>query len=129
MPYKDRTVQLKYFKQYNKTRRSVVEQRAVNKESYYKHRQSRLAKCRIHHLKSNYNLTEAQYIEMYSRQDGRCAICGKKKKLVVDHNHANKEIRGLLCYRCNAGLGYIEDRNFTECAMAYLARHLTQKGG
>lgn len=45
---------------------------------------------------------------------GVCAICGipallaNTKKLVPDHNHKTKVIRGLLCEACNGRLGYYE---------------------
>jgi len=43
---------------------------------------------------------------MYERQDGCCAICGKResestRKLAVDHDHKTGEIFGLLCGWCN----------------------------
>jgi hypothetical protein len=56
------------------------------------------------------HLTESQAEEerhkLAVRQDYRCGICEKpesafKCRLAVDHNHATKQVRGLLCYRCN----------------------------
>lgn len=38
-----------------------------------------------------------------------CPICGRKKKLVVDHNHKTKAIRGLICTNCNSLLGHCRD--------------------
>ncbi|UPZ27599.1 endonuclease VII domain-containing protein [Streptomyces sp. LRE541] len=34
-------------------------------------------------------------------QDGRCAICGKTRDLVCDHDHATGLVRGWLCHSCN----------------------------
>ena len=50
------------------------------------------------------------YNKLFKTQEGCCAICGihqseLKKKLSVDHSHLTKIIRGLLCPKCNDGLG------------------------
>lgn len=47
-------------------------------------------------------------------QAGMCAICGddlskETKEVMVDHCHKTNRIRGLLCRRCNIGLGFFED--------------------
>lgn len=59
-------------------------------------------------------LTRTQQIEQLTKkQDGLCAICDSqfnyKRKRVVDHCHNSGEIRGLLCYNCNLGLGMFKD--------------------
>ena len=38
-----------------------------------------------------------------------CEICGDAKNLNVDHCHATKKIRGILCTKCNTGLGFFRD--------------------
>jgi len=62
---------------------------------------------------------------MWESQDGKCAICGKQFQTPfnarVDHNHRTGEVRGLLCHRCNVGLGYIEDMGYNIKATEYLA--------
>jgi hypothetical protein len=47
---------------------------------------------------------------MEAEQDFCCAICGERKPLSIDHNHATGKVRGLLCCGCNAGLGNFADR-------------------
>lgn len=60
-------------------------------------------------------VTDAQFWELYRRQQGRCGICGKRlrtdryKAVATDHNHETGKIRGLLCSRCNLGLGHFEE--------------------
>jgi hypothetical protein len=49
---------------------------------------------------------EKERAELFKKQKGRCAICGKsqsdfKRRLNLDHNHKTGQIRGLLCYYCN----------------------------
>lgn len=57
-----------------------------------------------------YGLPEEKYQEMYAAVDGRCQICNNHHKtLCVDHDHATGKIRGLLCTRCNFGLGNLKD--------------------
>lgn len=38
-------------------------------------------------------------------QDGRCAICGRIRDLVCDHDHATGLVRGWLCTSCNTTEG------------------------
>jgi hypothetical protein len=57
-----------------------------------------------------YGLTLDQFHAIYERQDFSCAICGKDDvKLVIDHCHSTGIVRGLLCTRCNVGLGIFGD--------------------
>jgi transcription elongation factor Elf1 len=50
-----------------------------------------------------------------------CTICGDEDSLVVDHDHKTNKIRGLLCNRCNKGLGlFRDDPNLLEFARVYV---------
>lgn len=64
---------------------------------------------RNHWVKSAYGITVQQENEMWAAQGGRCAICGRRRKLVVDHCHDSGVVRGLLCRECNTGLGHLGD--------------------
>lgn len=57
----------------------------------------------------NYRITDEQYEQLFQSQNGCCAICGEEKRLVIDHDHDTRRIRGLLCQRCNTGLGKLGD--------------------
>lgn len=48
-------------------------------------------------------------VELYGEQ---CMICGhtpNNRRLNVDHCHYSKQLRGLLCFRCNYGLHWFRD--------------------
>ena len=66
-------------------------------------------------LEYRYGITVDDYDRMLAEQGGSCAICrttkpGTKAKVwSVDHCHESNVVRGLLCNRCNLGLGYFKD--------------------
>ena len=80
-------------------------------------------------LKHRYNLTYDEYLELYNKQEGKCAICkiekilGTKSGLLVDHNHKNNIVRGLLCNNCNTALGkFKESVEFLTNAISYISK-------
>jgi hypothetical protein len=58
-----------------------------------------------------YGLTPADYERMLREQNGLCALCHRRseRRLVVDHDHDTNQVRRLLCYKCNSGLGFFDD--------------------
>lgn len=82
-----------------------------------------------------FGISEEQYAEMLAAQDGRCAVCrsektrenwrsGKQNALAIDHDHKTKKVRGLLCDKCNRGIGMLQDDlTILEAAVAYLKSH------
>lgn len=67
---------------------------------------------REYQLNYRYDLSQDEYDRMSSEQNDRCAICGglpNGKNLHVDHCHDTLKIRGLLCAKCNLGIGYFDD--------------------
>jgi len=78
--------------------------------------------------KQNYGLSDADYQAMKTAQQGVCAICEKPptdlQPLSVDHDHENGKLRGLLCNRCNRGLGFLKDDvSLLKRAIVYLKLH------
>lgn len=80
----------------------------------------------------SFGIDSEEYGRMLKSQDNCCAICKihidcytknsqNNKVFAVDHDHLTGKIRGLLCCRCNRGLGYFKDKiEFLENAISYL---------
>lgn len=70
-------------------------------------------------------LTPDDYDELFEKQGGVCAICNREdangRRLAVDHCHETGKIRGLLCRKCNMGIGLLGDNaDLVEKALCYL---------
>jgi hypothetical protein len=82
-----------------------------------------------YNIKKNYGITEEQYLKIYAEQNGLCAICAQKSqsksgRLALDHCHKTGIVRGLLCTKCNAGIGMLKDDiNLLTSAVLYLKRY------
>jgi Recombination endonuclease VII len=83
---------------------------------YQKKRRSRpevKAADRAGHLKRKFGLTPAEYEAKLAAQGGGCALCGREptpdRQLDIDHDHRTGAVRGLVCNRCNQGLGQFGD--------------------
>lgn len=64
-------------------------------------------------LKVKYGISDNTYNKMLVSQGGVCKICGMKdtKRLSVDHCHSTGKVRGLLCTKCNTGIGLLQDNS------------------
>lgn len=119
-----------YNSEYHKTWRTMHRERLRIKDKLYrqKNRHNISAKRRTYrqqprvkdrryakHLWVKYNITPEQVDNMLYMQDGVCAICklseprSRNNRWHVDHDHTTKTLRGVLCYPCNAALGYAKD--------------------
>ena len=74
--------------------------------------------------RSRYGLSRDEF-EALPGADGVCPICQRGgQKMHVDHNHHTGAVRGMLCTRCNVGLGqFRDDRNLIARAIEYLESH------
>lgn len=62
-----------------------------------------------------YNLTLLEFLILGEYSNWECNICLDPITLTgchVDHNHKTNKVRGLLCKRCNMGIGYMKDNLF-----------------
>ena len=77
-------------------------------------------------LKRLYGLSHDAWQTLWDQQNGRCRICetifDKPNSAYVDHCHVTGKVRGLLCIKCNAGIGMLNDSAIL-CEKA--ARYLT----
>ena len=113
MPYADPEKRRAYFRHYNATRRNPETRRAEA-------------------LWSSYRLRPEDFDRMVRLQDDRCAICAEPTEdWHVDHDHSccpgrrscGACVRGLLCRRCNHGLGnFRDDPAIVTSAEEYLYR-------
>ena len=97
---------------------SVEKRRAKCRRYHWRHRDKERARCRQYdasrnglqsRLKRTYNVTVEWFDAQLIRQNGCCAICGEQlRQPNIDHNHLTKQVRSLLCHRCNAMTGFIE---------------------
>jgi hypothetical protein len=82
-----------------------------------KNREKLRTKYKIQNKMKRYGLTIEQYDLILNKQGGNCAICHTSEWVGrgshIDHDHSfgkNSEgVRGILCSRCNTGLGQFRD--------------------
>ena len=137
MPYKDLEKRKQYNKEYQvgwkrrwrakypeKSRASVKLYQARHRDKvkmahakYYQRTKevTRLIK-RDQELRRYYGINLKKLKELITSQGGICQLCdrvfdGSTKNLKphVDHDHKNGRVRGILCHRCNSGLGCFDD--------------------
>lgn len=110
---------------YMKNRERQLEAKRIYRSTLQRKYRSKYKKktsewSRRHHLKKKYGISLDDYEEMFLRQRGLCAVCEKPqskkrrgrvivKRLSVDHCHVTGIVRGLLCDKCNVGIGLLGD--------------------
>jgi len=121
--------------------------RVENKEQIQEYRDGRKEEKKIYDKKyttqnrsnflyNKYGITSKEYDDMVREQDNKCAICeepesrlddnGYPMRLCVDHDHVTGEVRGLLCSKCNLGIGYLRSDEGTDIllnAVCYIEIH------
>ena len=110
--------------------------RKVNRKYNKKQYKKNPLKNHKQNIKRLYGITYEEYLDLEKKQNYRCAICGltleeaksrygrgKVKHFHIDHDHKIGKVRGLLCQRCNWGLGnFKHDLNNLKKATKYLER-------
>lgn len=99
-----------------------------HKEWTKKYPEKRASYTRKSKLKSTYGISLNEYNELLKVQGNCCAICKKpqqeqKRNFAVDHDHNTGKIRGLLCIKCNRGIGLLQDNvDIIQEAVKYLRK-------
>ena len=138
MPYKDDATRKAYMKEYHAKWYAEHKEKRLKQIATYtagKPKEWIQAKGRKCHLKRRYNITPQEYETKLASQEYKCALCGKDDSdnkrggkldpLHVDHCHKSGNLRDLLCYSCNSGLGQFKDNIETlQKAIDYLRKHM-----
>lgn len=102
--------------------------REATRLSRIKNIEKRLVSERRQNLKK-YGVTPEFYDELLESQNGKCAICessdpsGRGTRFHLDHNHETGKVRGLLCSKCNTGIGLLKDsKEIIRKALIYLEK-------
>jgi len=143
----DRKSKKEEIKKYNSSRREkrqewVKKDRLNNPERYKKYgRNGHLKNKDKINKRTNakkYGLTVDEYKGLLEKASNKCEICGNietrytaKKinnsdvcRLCIDHDHFNGNVRGILCFKCNIGLGnFNDDSSLVLKAYEYLEKH------
>jgi hypothetical protein len=83
-------------------------------------------------IRKQYGITLEEYNNMLEAQDYKCAICGNEdevegRRLAIDHCHSTGDVRGLLCGKCNRGLGlFYDNQELLNKAIQYLKQSLAR---
>lgn len=127
----------------DKRKRLYYANHEKSKEYALSQRKKHYEKCieRDRKYKRQLLIDESKYNELHEKQKGLCAICNKPetrkshknrtkpecpsdytiKRLAIDHNHLNGQVRGLLCGSCNTALGGFKDSiDVLKSAIIYL---------
>jgi hypothetical protein len=118
-------------KNLNKSYRTKPEIKAKQKK-YIKEYQTNpknkpaLAVNRLKYKITSFGLT----IDLYNKKCAKgCELCGSKSRLCLDHDHDSGLFRGILCTRCNTGLGKLGDnKNGILRVLKYLTKSKKNNG-
>lgn len=125
--------QREYMKEYRRMHPHNVTSEAEKAQHKQWRTKNPMASLR-HKLSNKYKLSVTQYQLLLQLQRNLCVVCGQPetskdqkgnvRRLSVDHCHTTGGVRGLLCARCNSGLGHFRDSSTTlQKAIAYLSNY------
>lgn len=98
---------------YNHVRCKICIDNSI-KDKQKQYRFNNKDKMQKYYIKRKYGISFEQKNQMIIDQNGQCASCGdilgiNPRNICLDHNHINGKIRKILCKKCNAALGFMEE--------------------
>ena len=104
------------------------------KRSGYIHRHKRTERksARNSNFMREYGISLETRNRLVTNQAGNCAICGDRvgEALHIDHCHKTGKVRGMLCFKCNNGLGSFNDSiDLLASAASYLINSRLKETG
>ena len=140
MPYSDPRKQREYQQKYRQNQENRLRQNALRRLHYAENADQICLERREYYqlikgtpkdknriLKNRYHISLDQYEQYYAQSGGYCPICRTKfstkqaTKATIDHCHKTGKVRGILCRRCNTGLGLLRDNPlFLQAAINWL---------
>lgn len=95
-------------------------------KSEHRYRKQNPSQAALAAIRQKYGLQEHAYKEMLEKHNYQCDICESKTRLCIDHCHKTGKIRGILCGKCNSGIGLLNDNIADlEKAIRYLKKYET----
>jgi hypothetical protein len=94
------------------------EKKEFKLKAVQKYRNENPEKIRDIKLRQAYGVGIDYFNAKLKEQGGVCAGCkrdvktiwrGKQVAMALDHNHETKQVRGVLCIKCNRALGLLEE--------------------
>lgn len=94
------------------------------KDSGYSHYDMHCNSCRKKWMKARrVGIGVAEYDRLIEASGGLCALCRRPygDRPNIDHSHRTGKIRGVLCSRCNTGIGlFLDSAELLNAAILYL---------
>ena len=99
-------------------RQEYKEKKEFKLKAVQKYRNENPEKIRDIKLRQAYGVGIDYFNAKLKEQGGVCAGCkrdvktiwrGKQVAMALDHNHETKQVRGVLCIKCNRALGLLEE--------------------
>jgi len=97
--------------------------RKIAKDYYDEYLKHDKEKRKLQKIKYTHHLDKREYYDLIEKSNGLCNICKKsfENKPHIDHDHLTGRIRGVLCNKCNLGIGLLcDDINILTNAIDYL---------